>query len=203
MHYLEHLCKDQQLKKIINNNLLPPLPARKNSCIRLVASIISQQLSTKVAATIYKRFLALYDGKEPSPEQLLSTPAETLRALGLSMAKVSYVQNVARFALSQGMDIHKLKSMSNDEIIAYLTQIKGVGKWTVEMLLIFGLGREDVFAADDLGIQQSMIKLYKLNPQDKKIFRRELLRISHKWAPYRSYGCRYLWAWKDDKENGR
>jgi DNA-3-methyladenine glycosylase II len=88
--------------------------------------------------------------------------------------------------------------MDNEEVITYLTQIKGVGRWTVEMLLMFALGREDVFAVDDLGIQNSMIKLYKLDRSDKKKFREDLLRISQKWSPYRTYACLHLWRWKDN-----
>jgi DNA-3-methyladenine glycosylase II len=165
--------------------------------LRLCSSIMSQQLSTRVAEVIFKRFLELYNRKEPSPQQVLSTPPETLRAIGLSNAKVSYVHNVARFAIEQGIDEKKLNKMSNQEIIAYLTQIKGVGQWTVEMILMFTLGREDVFAADDLGIQTAMIKLYKLDKENKKQLREDMLRISSSWAPYRTYGCVYLWRWKD------
>ena len=87
--------------------------------------------------------------------------------------------------------------MSNEEVMEYLLPIKGVGKWTVEMLLMFMLGREDVFAVDDLGIQQAMIHLYKLDPTDKKGMREKMLKISAKWSPYRTYACMHLWQWKD------
>ena len=154
------------------------LKKRKNICTYLCASIMSQQLSTKVATVIHNRFLALYGGKEPTPQQILDTPFETLRGIGLSNAKAGYVKNVAQFEIDFGMDHKKLHKMENEEVIVYLTQIKGVGRWTVEMLLMFALGREDVFAIDDLGIQNAMIKLYKLNSDNKKKFREELLRIS-------------------------
>ena len=88
--------------------------------------------------------------------------------------------------------------MSNDEIIDLLVQIKGIGRWSVEMLLMFALGREDVFAADDLGIQQAMIKIYKLNPDNKKELKEKMLKISTKWTPYRTYACLHLWKWKDN-----
>lgn len=159
---------------------------------------MSQQLSTKVATVIHNRFLALYGEKEPTPQQILDTPSETLRGIGLSNAKVSYVKNVAQFEMDMGMDHKKLNKMENEEVIIYLTQIKGVGRWTVEMLLMFALGREDVFAIDDLGIQNAMIKLYKLDREDKKKFREDLLRISKKWSPYRTYACKHLWTWKDN-----
>lgn len=159
---------------------------------------MSQQLSTKVADTIHKRFLNLYEGKTPLPEEILTTSLETLRSIGLSNAKTSYVHNVARFAIEEGLDHRKLNKMENEEVISYLTKIKGVGRWTAEMLLMFGLGREDVFAADDLGIQNAMIRLYKLDNTDKRSFREEILRISQKWSPYRTYACMHLWHWKDN-----
>ncbi|WP_315819494.1 DNA-3-methyladenine glycosylase 2 family protein [Paraflavitalea speifideaquila] len=159
---------------------------------------MSQQLSTKVADVIYQRFLNLYDGKEPTAEQILNTPLPTLRSIGLSNAKTMYVHNVARFSIEQGMDHKKLYRMENEEVIAYLTQIKGVGRWTAEMLLMFALGREDVFSIDDLGIQNAMIGIYKLKREDKKKFRADLLRISGKWSPYRTYACIHLWHWKDN-----
>ncbi len=87
--------------------------------------------------------------------------------------------------------------MNNEEVIEYLTRIKGVGRWTAEMLLMFTLGREDVFAVDDLGIQQAMIKVYKLNKADKKKLREEMLQISARWSPYRTYACLHLWHHKD------
>lgn len=158
---------------------------------------MSQQLSVKVADVIYKRFLNLFGGKPPLPEQVLEIPLETLRSIGLSNAKATYVQNVYRFATEQGLDLKKLRRMTDGEVIEYLTQIKGVGRWTAEMLLMFALQREDIFAADDLGIQNVLRTVYKLDHTDKKKFREEMLRISQKWSPYRTYACLHLWAWKD------
>ncbi|HSU26903.1 MAG TPA: hypothetical protein VLJ68_00860 [Chitinophagaceae bacterium] len=197
MHYIKHLSKDKKLKKVIEKSKPHKLVKRRNICTWLCASIMSQQLSTKVADIIYKRYLGLYDGKEPSPQEILDTPFEKLRGIGLSNAKVSYVQNVARFELESGLEPKKLNKMSNDELVEYLTQIKGVGRWTTEMLLMFALGREDVFAVDDLGIQQAMIRIYKIDNKNKKKFREEMLGISEKWSPYRTYACVHLWRWKD------
>ena len=196
MHYTEHLSKDKRFFKLIQAQGHVAVTKKKNICNYLCASIMSQQLSTKVAHVIHKRFLNLYDG-EPTPQQILDTAPETLRSIGLSNAKTQYVQNVARFELEHGMDYRKLNKMENEEIITYLTQIKGVGRWTVEMLLMFALGREDVFAIDDLGIQNAMIAVYKLKRDDKKKFREDMLRISQKWSPYRTYACLHLWRWKD------
>lgn len=198
MHYTEHLSRDRKLKKLLSAAQPYKLKKRKNICTYLCASIMSQQLSTKVATVIHNRFLALYGDKEPTPQQILDTPFEKLRSIGLSNAKTNYVKNVAQFEIVYGMDHKKLNKMDNEEIIAYLTQIKGVGRWTVEMLLMFALGREDVFAIDDLGIRNAMINIYKLNIKDKKKLNEELLRISAKWSPYRTYACVHLWRWKDN-----
>ena len=198
MHYIPHLSKDKKLKKLVESGEPHQLKKRKNICTYLCASIMSQQLSVKVADVIYKRFLNLYGGKEPTPQQILDTPFEQLRGIGLSNAKVNYVKNVAQFEIESGMDAKKLGKMDNEEVITYLTQIKGVGRWTTEMLLMFALGREDVFAVDDLGIQNAMIKLYKLDNSDKKKFRIDLLKISEKWSPFRTYACLHLWQWKDN-----
>ena len=110
---------------------------------------------------------------------------------------MQYVQNVAAFCFEHKITDKKLHKLSNEEIIELLTQIKGVGKWTVEMLLMFSLGREDVFAVDDLGIQQAMAQLYKLDGTNKKILKENMLKISAKWSPYRTYACLHLWRWKD------
>lgn len=197
MEYLLHLKKDKKLEKVIKEPL-PLLQMRQNIPLRLMASIMSQQLNTKVAKIIYKRFLELYEGNEPQPKQVLDTPFETLRAIGLSNAKVDYVKNVAAFCIENEVTDIKLMSLNNTEIIELLTQIKGVGKWTVEMLLMFTLGREDVFAVDDLGIQQAMIKAYNLPADDKKLLKEKMLKISLKWKPYRTYACMHLWSWKDN-----
>lgn len=199
MSYSEHLSKDRKLKKLIEGGEVYTLKKRKNICIYLCASIMSQQLSTKVATVIYNRFLAIYGNTEPSPQQIIDTPFEVLRGIGLSNAKVNYVKNVAQFEIESGMDPRKLQKMDNEEVIAYLTTIKGVGRWTVEMLLMFALGREDVFAIDDLGIQNAMIKLYKLDKEDRKNLREQMLKISAKWSPYRTYACKHLWSWKDNQ----
>lgn len=184
MHpYVAQLSRDRKLKKLIEEQGEKKLRKKKNIPLRLCASIMSQQLSVKVAEVIYRRFLELYGKKEPTPEQIVDTPNETLRAIGLSNAKVAYVKNVAQFAINHGMDDKKLAKMSNEEIIEYLVPIKGVGRWTVEMLLMFALGREDVFAPDDLGIQNGMIRLFKLDNTNKKQFIEDMKRISAKWAP--------------------
>ncbi|HOA38213.1 MAG: DNA-3-methyladenine glycosylase 2 family protein [Bacteroidetes bacterium] len=196
MSYFEHLSKDKKLASILPETPLK-LRQRKKVYLHLCGSIMSQQLSTKVADVLWNRFLALFEEGEPTPEQIVALNPTVLRGIGLSNAKVAYVQNVARFAIEQGMEWKQLKNMSDEEVIAHLTQIKGVGRWTTEMLLMFALGREDVFAIDDFGIQQAMIRLYKLDNSDRKAFRAKMLQISAKWSPYRTYACLHLWRWKD------
>ncbi|MDE3253440.1 MAG: DNA-3-methyladenine glycosylase 2 family protein [Bacteroidota bacterium] len=196
MHYVPHLVKDKRLAKTIGEEG-HTLALRNNIPLRMMASIMSQQLSTRVADVIYKRFLDLYKGKEPTPRQVLATAPEKLRAIGLSNAKVGYVQNVAAFCIEHRITDRKLQVMTNEAITDLLVQIKGIGKWSVEMLLMFSLGREDVFAVDDLGIQQAMCKLYKIDASNKKAMKEKMLKISAKWSPYRTYACIHLWKWKD------
>jgi DNA-3-methyladenine glycosylase II len=198
MEYIVHFEKDRKLSKIVVE-ALPELSLHKNIPIRLMASIMSQQLSTHVSRVIFRRFLELYNGKEPTVSKVLSTDPTTLRSIGLSNNKVSYILNVARFCIEHKITDKKLQKMDNASIIELLTQIKGVGRWTVEMLLMFSLGREDVFAVDDLGIQQAMIRLYKLDNTDKKAVKEKMLQLSEKWSPYRTYACLHLWQWKDDQ----
>ena len=198
MKYISHLQKDKRLATILGEEV-HQLVLHKNIPLRLISSIMSQQLSTKVAAVIFKRFLEIFNGEEPSPQQILDTPFETLRAIGLSNNKVRYIQNVAAFCIEHAITDTKLLAMSNEEIIDLLVQIKGVGQWTVEMLLMFSLGREDVFAVDDLGIQQGMQRLYNLDTTNKKLLKAQMLELSQQWKPYRSYACLHIWKWKDDK----
>ncbi len=199
MEHINHLSKDKKFKKILEKQEPFVLEQRKNVYLQLCASIISQQLSTKVAKVIYKRFLDLFGKKIPTANEILKIPVETFRGIGFSYSKASYVHNVCMFFIENKITDSRLMKMSNEEIVDLLTQIKGIGKWTVEMILMFTLGREDVFAVDDLGIQQSITKLYKLDATDKKLMKERMLAISAKWSPYRTYACRYLWGWKDDK----
>lgn len=198
MDYISHLSKDKKLKKVLEGQEPLSLKFHKNICLHLCGSIMSQQLSTKVAKVIYHRFLELYGVPDPTPEQIAATPVETLRSIGLSNAKAQYVRNVVQFAMEHKLTDSKLKKMSDEDVMQLLTQIKGVGRWTVEMLLMFTLGREDIFSIDDYGIQMAMKKLYKLDDNNKKDFRQKLLTISNKWSPYRTYACMHLWQWKDN-----
>lgn len=197
MEHLNFLFKDKKLKKIIEAQPELAPTTEKHIHLSLCSSIVSQQLSTKVAAIIYQRFLALFSTKNPSPEEIMEIPYDTLRDIGLSNSKVNYIRNVCEYFIEKKIKDKDLRKLSNEDIIKELTVIKGIGRWTVEMLLMFSLGREDVFAVDDLGIQQAMIQLYDLDKSDKKKLKADMLLISEKWAPYRTYACLYLWNWKD------
>ncbi|MFZ1528941.1 MAG: DNA-3-methyladenine glycosylase 2 family protein [Ferruginibacter sp.] len=198
MPHRKHLSKDKKMKKLVETQPSYQLQMGKNLHLEICSSIISQQLSVKVAAVIYGRFLGLFKKKIPSPQDILAVPHEKLRAVGLSNAKASYVKNVCRFFIDNKLTDAKLHKMENEAFIEFITQIKGIGRWSAEMILMFTLGREDVFSADDLGIQQAMTKLYKLDATDKKEMKLKMAVIAEKWSPYRTYACRYLWGWKDN-----
>ena len=197
MKHVIALSKDKKLKQIIELQEPYVLKKRKPVWLHLCASIMSQQLNTKVAEVIYKRFLNLYPDTKPTLQLVVDTPFETLRSVGLSNAKTNYVKNICTFFIDDKITNARLDKLSNEELINYLSQIKGVGRWTVEMILMFTLGREDIFALDDLGIQKSMAKLYYLDLSNKKMLKEKMLYHSAKWRPYRTYACRYLWGWKD------
>ena len=190
--YQRVLKKDLVLKLILKKPVA--LSIRKNLCLQLCLSIISQQLSNKVAKIICTRFLDLIGKKNPSPSDILSFSFDTLKAVGLSSSKTTYIQNVCRFFVEEKLNDRKLHAMNDEDVIACLTQIKGVGQWTVEMLLMFAMGREDVFAADDLGIQKRMIDLYDIRYEHKKELKEKMIAIAENWRPYRSYACRYCWG---------
>jgi DNA-3-methyladenine glycosylase II len=197
MKYKYKLYEDIILRQLLENQEEKTLKYEENIFLYLCFSILSQQLSVKVAAVIRQRFLALYPVAEPTPEMVSATPVESFRAIGFSMAKANYVHNVAAFAQNNSLNINSLHNMSDEDIINYLTQIKGVGRWTVEMLLMFALQRENVFAVDDLGIQTAMCKLYGISSDNKKRMKAEMLHTAMQWEPYRSYACLYLWRFKD------
>jgi DNA-3-methyladenine glycosylase II len=197
--HILHLTKDKKLQALLGQQQPFELTKRKHVYLHIISSIISQQLSTKVAAVIYARFLDLFSKKIPTPEDILAVPFDTLRGIGLSNSKTNYVRNVCEFFIENKVTDSKLHKMEDEELIGFLVQIKGIGRWTAEMILMFTLGRPDVFAVDDLGIQQAMTRLYKLDVADKKEMKNKMLQISAKWKPYRTYACRYLWQWKDEK----
>jgi len=161
-----------------------------------VRAIVSQQLSVKAADTIYNRFLGLFKNGVPDAKSILKLKDDKLRSVGLSYQKAGYIKNIATFSLEQSLDHKLLKVKSDDELVEYLVQIKGVGRWTVEMLLMFNLNRPDVFPKDDLGIQNGMKKLYNLTSERKALLK-EMEEIAESWRPHRTLACRYIWRYKD------
>lgn len=191
-----HLSKDPVFKKLVDNIQLPTRKPSGDVYFDLVRSILGQQLSVKAAQTIFDRFLALFPDAYPQADLLLEKDIETLRSVGLSRSKAAYVQNVAAFFKEEHVQRAELDRLSNEEIIDYLTQIKGVGQWTVEMMLMSTLDRPDVLPLSDLGIRNGMIELYDVEESGKALYAR-LEAIAQPWRPYRSTACRYIWLWKD------
>lgn len=190
------LKKDPILKEVIKSTgKVDPSPS-KDLYVSLMISIVSQQLSIKAADTIYGRFEKLFPDNYPDANILLRIDDDQLRACGLSYQKAGYLKNIALFSLEHTLEYKRLYRKSDDELVTYLTQIKGVGRWTAEMILMFSLNRPDVMPLDDGGIQNAIKQLYKLNGKGKQLHQQMLL-ISEAWKPYRSIACRHLWMWKD------
>jgi len=190
---LLHLKRDKILFKAISGletEIRPQLDI--DIYHSLLSSIVSQQLSTKVVKIIWNRFTGLFVDGYPDAESLLSKEHELLRSIGLSNSKANYVKNVAAFYLENDMSFDYLQAMSDEQIIEYLSQIKGVGKWTVQMILMFPMDRPDVFPVDDLGIQNSMKRLYNID-LEKKELKLRMNAISLQWEPYRTLASKYLW----------
>lgn len=193
---MRHLAKqDPVLARIITRPHPFPLYGKTDLYADLLQAIVSQQLSVKAADTIFSRFLDLFPRRRPAPALLLALRNEKLRAAGVSRQKAGYLKAVARFERIGGLAPRKLRALDDEQVIAHLTRIRGVGRWTAEMLLMFSLHRPDVFPADDLGIQQAMRRLYGLRGEGPR-FKRRLQGIAENWKPYRTLACRYLWHWK-------
>ena len=157
----------------------------------LVRAIISQQLSTRAAATIAARFEALFDAGHPTPSAVAAVSDERLRGCGLSSQKLAYIRDLCARIEDGSLPLDALDRMSDDEVIEALTKVKGIGRWTAEMFLMFRLHRPDVLPVGDLGIVKAVQKVYglrKLPTPDR------LVRIGESWRPYRSVACWYLWA---------
>jgi len=170
----------------------PPFTPHTNYYQALVGSIISQQLSVKAAFAIETRFKELFDGAFPSPEQLIKKNDEVLRSVGISRPKIRYIKDLAHHILEGTVQFETLDSLSNEAIIQELTQVKGIGEWTVHMFLMFCMGRLDVLPVGDLGIRNGIRRLYNLSeipsPDDVTA-----IAIAHSWHPYESVASWYVW----------
>ncbi|GGK69436.1 DNA-3-methyladenine glycosylase [Rufibacter glacialis] len=158
----------------------------------LLSSVISQQLSVKAAATIKARFMPLFPENYPDPALVLATPQEQLRAVGLSWQKIGYLQNLAQHKASGHLEDTELAHLPDEELISRLTLIKGIGRWTAEMILMFALDRPDVMPVDDLGIYNAMKRLHGFS-ETGKAAKSRMLELSQAWRPHRTLACRYLW----------
>lgn len=162
----------------------------------LLEAIIYQQISIRAAKTVHNRFLTLFEGIVPEPDVLASAAVETLRSAGMSGVKAQYLLNVAEHFAQNNLTDDLLMSLTEKEISRELVQIRGVGRWTVEMILIFSLGRPDVFPVSDLGIQQAIESLYSIEELTGKALQERLTSVADQWRPYRTYAMLYLWSWK-------
>ncbi|GAB2553789.1 DNA-3-methyladenine glycosylase family protein [Spirosoma areae] len=197
---LAHLAQDPTMARIIAETSAPKVfnEYADDVYLALLESIVSQQISVKAADAIFGRFRALFPDNYPHANALLLKTTDELRAAGLSFQKLRYLQSVAEFSLNKPIDRAHLDAMTDEEIVQYLLPINGVGRWTVEMLLMFVLDRPDVFPIDDLVIRQRMIRAY---PQETegltgRALYKVLQQIADAWRPYRTTASRYLWRWK-------
>lgn len=195
----EHLrTYDPVLKPVIEHAGLCDIQPHTEYYRELVESIVGQQLSVKAAAAIRRKFLDLFGGSFPEPAALVAKTPEELRSAGLSWAKAKYVQDLARHVLDGKVTFDRLDTQTNGEIIAELTDVKGIGEWTVHMFLIFGMGRLDVLPTGDLGIRNGIRALYGFKdiPTPAQIV--ELAERNH-WHPYESIASWYIWESLDNK----
>lgn len=189
----DHLTQhDPVLAAVIRQTGPCTIRPHKNYYKELVDSIISQQLSIKAAATIFKRFKDLFGGSFPAPEQILTKEIDELRSAGLSRGKAMYVRDLARHVVDGRIKFDYLDTLGNDAVIKELTAVKGIGEWTAHMFMMFCMGRLDILAHGDLGIKNGIQKLYGLDHQPTA---REVIGIAgqNHWHPYETVACWYIW----------
>ena len=189
---------DDVLAEIIARAPLPNFKPHTRYYQEIVESIVSQQLSVKAAATILKRFKALFPSDFPTPHEILEKDVETLRSVGLSRPKASYILDLAEKVLTGVVKFDHLDTLSNEEVIDELIQIKGVGVWTVHMFLIFCMGRLDVLPTGDLGIKNGIQKLYGFEEKPTPEQMEEIAKENN-WHPYESLASWYVWFSLDNK----
>jgi DNA-3-methyladenine glycosylase II len=161
----------------------------------LLRSIVGQQLSTKAASTIYGRMLDIFDGKVPTPEQLIAADPDEIRAAGLSRPKISYLRDLAQHVIDGELEVDKLHKLPDEQVSAELTAVKGLGQWSADMFLMFHLRRPDVLPVGDQGIRRAVEREYGLTQIPSAD---ELERIAEPWRPYRTLACLYLWESLDN-----
>jgi len=185
-------ASDPILAAVIGRIALERRPRETNHFRSLVRAVIGQQISGKAAASIRKRFAELVPKKEfPEPGDIARMPTRKLRSIGLSRQKAGYLKDLSRKVAEGGINFQAFADVTDEEVIIELTKVKGIGRWTAEMFLMFSLGRQDVFSYGDLGLQNAVKKLYRLRSHPTQ---KQLEKISSAWKPYRSLAARYLWA---------
>lgn len=191
---VNHLRKDRKLAKVIDLVGEFNLSLTKNPYESLVEAIITQQLSAKAADSISAKFREIY-GRFPKPADVIETSDAKLRKAGLSYMKVSYIKDLSKKVESKELRLAYMKNLSDEEVIVQLMQVKGIGRWTAEMFLIFSLGRLDVLPVGDLGLRKGIKNLYSLEELPEK---EQIESIAEKWRPYRSVATWYLWRSQDE-----
>ena len=191
---IQHLSATDPLlgDLIARGRAIEPQP-HEDLYLALLRAIVSQQISTKAAAAIWKRFQALFPPEGyPEPREVLALSEDELRAAGLSRQKAGYLKAIAEYNERGLLDYEHLTSLSEEAFTQHLTAIRGVGRWTAQMLQMFALDQPDVFSEGDLGVQNAMRRLYALEETGRALQKRMLL-IAENWRPYRTLACKYLW----------
>lgn len=182
--------KDPVLGEVIKK--IGPLYIRigGNYFTELLESIVSQQLSVKASDTIWKRFITLFPNGIITVEAVIDIEDQKIREAGISWQKISYIKDLAKKSIESGILFEQFEIMSEEEIITELIKVKGIGRWTAEMFLMFSMQRPDVFSYGDLGLRRAIQKLYFLK---KEPTQKQAEKIAQKWRPHRTLACRYLW----------
>lgn len=188
---VQYLCKvDSNLERIIKIVGKYYINIRNDPFQSLVESIIYQQLAGKAANAIYNRFINYYNNKQITPTLILNSPNDNLKKVGLSNRKIDYLKDLALHVYDGRINLEELPKMNDEEIINKLVNVKGIGRWTSEMFLIFSLGRQDILPVTDLGVRKAIQKIYSLSELPKPNI---MMEIAKPWRPYRSIATWYLW----------
>ncbi len=187
-----HLCNsDPVLRQVIQQIGPFRMMLRRGRFQVLVRAILFQQLAGPAAHAIYKRFVSFFHPRAfPRPQDVLDTPDEHLRSLGLSRQKITYLKDLASHLVSGRLDLRRLSRLDDEAVIKELTQVRGIGRWTAEMFLMFNMGRPDVLPVDDLGFRNAVARVYRIGRMPKPA---ELLTLGERWRPYRTVAVWYLW----------
>jgi len=187
---IRFLKKDPKFTKIIQQVGKYNVKITRNRYRSLVEAIVAQQLSGSAAESILKRFRKLYKLNFPRPIEVIQTSDKKLRKVGLSKMKVIYIKELSKKIESRHLNMRNFSSIEDEQIIEHLTNVKGIGRWTAEMFLIFSMGRLDVLPVGDLGLKKGIQLMYSLNelPTEEQI-----IRIAESWRPYRTVATWYIW----------